>query len=80
MGSLAWPLTHVGLNVWNSRGAGPRAASLGLGTMDIVLPSADGLGALRDRLAFRGVQAADDGRILRFPDPWGSEIRVTVES
>ncbi|NTV39850.1 MAG: VOC family protein, partial [Demequinaceae bacterium] len=52
---------HVGLNVWNSRGAGPRAASLGLGTMDIVLPDADGYGALRDRLAFRGVQAADDG-------------------
>jgi len=69
---------HVGLNVWNSRGAGPRAASLGLGTMDIVLPDADGLGALRDRLAFRGVEAADDGRTLRFPDPWGSQIRVTV--
>jgi catechol 2,3-dioxygenase len=69
---------HVGLNVWNSRGAGPRAASLGLGTMDIVLPHADGLGALRERLAFRGVQSADDGRTLRFPDPWGSEMRVTV--
>ncbi len=70
---------HVGLNVWNSRGAGPRAASLGLGTMDIILPDADGLGALRDRLGFRGVEAADDGQTLRFPDPWGSQIRVTVE-
>jgi catechol 2,3-dioxygenase len=69
---------HVGLNVWNSRRAGPRAASLGLGTMDIVLPSADGLGALRDRLAFRDVQADDDGQTLRFPDPWGSQIRVTA--
>lgn len=69
---------HVGLNVWNSRRAGPRAASLGLGTMDVVVPRADDLGALRDRLAFRGVSAADDGRTLRFPDPWGSRIRVTV--
>jgi len=69
---------HVGLNVWNSRGAGPRAASLGLGTIDIVVPDADGHGALRDCLAFRGIQTADDGRTLRFPDPWGSEIRVTV--
>ncbi|NTV39036.1 MAG: hypothetical protein HGA51_03630 [Demequinaceae bacterium] len=48
--------------------------------MDIVLPDADGYGALRDRLAFRGVQAADDGHTLRFPDPWGSAIRVTVDA
>lgn len=71
---------HVGLNMWNSRGAGPRAASLGLGMMDIVLPDADGLGALRERLAFRGTPVTDDGQTLRFPDPWGSEIRVTVGS
>jgi len=70
---------HVGLNVWNSRRAGPRAAARGLGTMDIVLPSADDLGALRDRVAFRGVQADDDGQTLRFPDPWGSQIRMTVD-
>ncbi|NYI42031.1 VOC family protein [Demequina lutea] len=69
---------HVGLNVWNSRGAGPRAASLGLGTMDIMVPDADDLGALRERLAFKCVQAADDGLTLRFPDPWGSQIRVTA--
>jgi catechol 2,3-dioxygenase len=70
---------HVGLNVWNSRRAGSRAASLGLGTMDIVLPRADALGALRDRLTFRGVRTDDDGQTLRFSDPWGSQIRVTVE-
>ncbi len=71
---------HVGLNVWNSRGAGPRAASLGLGTMDIVLPTADAAAGLRDRLAFASVGVADDGKTLRFPDPWGSEIRVTVDA
>nr|WP_062307488.1 VOC family protein [Demequina subtropica] len=69
---------HVGLNTWNSRGAGPRAASLGLGTMDIVLPSADDLGALRERLAHRGAAVADDGRTVTVADPWGSQIRVTV--
>ncbi|WP_062296842.1 VOC family protein [Demequina maris] len=69
---------HVGLNTWNSRGAGPRAASLGLGTMDIVLPTADDLGALRERLAHRGAAVADDGRTVAVRDPWGSEIRVTV--
>ncbi|MDN4476663.1 VOC family protein [Demequina sp. SYSU T00192] len=69
---------HVGLNTWNSRGAGPRAASLGLGTMDIVLPTADDLGAMRERLAHRGTAVADDGRTVAVRDPWGSEIRVTV--
>lgn len=69
---------HVGLNVWNSRGAGPRAASLGLGTMDIVLPHADELAALRDRLAFASVAVEDDGQTSSFDDPWGSHIRVTV--
>ena len=69
---------HIGLNTWNSRGAGPRAASLGLGTMDIVLPGDDALGALRDRLAFRGVAAEDDGRTVTVRDPWGSAIRLTV--
>ncbi len=71
---------HVGLNIWNSRGAGPRAASLGLGTMDIVLPDADGLGAMRERVTSRGIAIEDDGRTLTFPDPWGSKVRVTVGS
>ncbi|BDZ61716.1 catechol-2,3-dioxygenase [Demequina sediminis] len=71
---------HVGLNTWNSRGAGPRAASLGLGTMDIVLPSAEDLGAVRERLTHRGLTIEDDGRTLTVRDPWGSQIRLTVEA
>lgn len=68
---------HIGLNTWNSRGAGPRAAALGLGSMDIVL-SPDDVVALRGRLAFAGVAVADDGRELAFADPWGSRIRARV--
>jgi len=70
---------HIGLNTWNSRGAGPRAASLGLGRMDIVLPSPDAVAALRSRLAFVGVAVEDDGREITFADPWGSRIRATLE-
>ncbi len=69
---------HIGLNTWHSRGAGPRAASLGLGTMDIEVPTPDDMVALRDRLTFAGVQVRDDGQTVRFNDPWGSEIRVRV--
>jgi len=71
---------HIGLNTWHSRGAGPRAAALGLGQMDIVLPTADDVEALRDRLRLAGVSAADDGATLTFPDPWGSQIRVRVDA
>ncbi len=70
---------HIGMNTWHSRGAGPRAAALGLGRMDIMLPDADALAALRDRVAFAGVAVADDGRTLTFPDPWGSQVQARVE-
>lgn len=70
---------HIGLNIWNSRGAGPRAASLGLGTMDVVLPTVDDLGALQQRVADRGGVIEDDGRTMRVRDPWGSELRFTVD-
>ena len=70
---------HIGLNTWNSRGAGPRAASLGLGTMDVVLPAADDLGALRERVTHRGATIEDDGRTLLVRDPWGSSLRFTAD-
>ena len=38
------------MNVWNSRGAGPRMPALGLGRVDLALPDADALGALGERL------------------------------
>ncbi len=68
---------HLGLNTWNSAGAPERASTLGLGTMDVVVPDAESVGALRERLAFHRIEAADDGKTLRFRDPWRSEIRVT---
>ena len=73
-------ITTTSASTRGTRGAGPRAASLGLGTMDIVVPDAQARDALRSRLASRSVSSADDGRTLRFSDPWGSEIRVTDAS
>ena len=37
---------HMAMNTWNSRGAGRRRYTLGLGEVEIRLPSADDLGAL----------------------------------
>lgn len=68
---------HVGMNTWRSQGAGERTPALGLGEVSVQLPTADGLGALRERLHARGVQVADDGRELTFDDPWRNLVRVT---
>ncbi|GAA5162318.1 glyoxalase [Ornithinimicrobium tianjinense] len=69
---------HMAMNVWNSRGAGRRFPSLGLGQVDIDLPSSDDVGALTERMRHFGVQAADDGRTVSFEDPWANRIHVRV--
>lgn len=67
---------HLGLNTWQSAGAGPRAATLGLGQVAVTVPDRSDLAALADRLRARGVATADDGASLRFEDPWRSTVEV----
>ncbi|WP_426990469.1 VOC family protein [Pseudarthrobacter sp. Y6] len=69
---------HMAMNVWNSRGAGPRKDTLGLGEMLIEVPSGDDVGALADRLKVAGVASHHTGAELRFEDPWRNSIRVAV--
>jgi len=71
---------HMAMNVWNSAGAGPRAATIGLGEVGIQVPSADDVAALRSRLDFHGVAQRDDGQTLAFEDPWRNLVRVTVSA
>ncbi|EMQ98215.1 VOC family protein [Paeniglutamicibacter gangotriensis] len=69
---------HMAMNVWNSRGAGPRKDTLGLGEVVITVPHADEVGALADRLKVAGVANHHTGAELRFDDPWANKIRVSV--
>lgn len=69
---------HMAMNVWNSRGAGPRKDTLGLGEVLIEVPEGDDVGALADRLKVAGVPAHHTGAELRFEDPWRNRIRVAV--
>jgi catechol 2,3-dioxygenase len=69
---------HMAMNVWNSRGAGPRRDTLGLGEVLIEVPSGDDVRALADRLKVAGVAAHHTGAELRFEDPWRNQIRVAV--
>jgi catechol 2,3-dioxygenase len=67
---------HMAMNVWNSRGAGRRSRTLGLGQIDIVVPEAEHIGALTERLTHYGIETRDDGDTVSFDDPWANLIRV----
>ncbi|UTM47482.1 VOC family protein [Glutamicibacter mysorens] len=69
---------HMAMNVWNSRGAGPRKDTLGLGEVLINVPTEDEVGKLAERLAFAKVENHHTGAELRFKDPWNNELRVAV--
>ena len=71
---------HMAMNTWNSKGAGPRQLALGLGRVEIEVPSVDDVGALSDRLKHFGVQSRDDGRTVAVDDPWGNLILVTTSA
>lgn len=67
---------HMAMNTWNSAGAGRRGLALGLGTVEIVVPTADDLGELSERMSHYGVATRDDGRVLAFDDPWSNLVAV----
>ncbi len=69
---------HLAMNTWNSKGAGPRLPALGLGRIDIDVPTADDVAALAERLGHYGIQTRDDGRTVSFDDPWANLIRVSA--
>ena len=67
---------HMAMNVWNSRGAGRRQRTLGLGRVDILVPTSDEVGTILDRMAHYEVPTRNDGRTVAFEDPWGNLIQV----
>ncbi|MDD9207451.1 VOC family protein [Georgenia sp. 10Sc9-8] len=71
---------HMAMNTWNSAGAGPRVPALGLGTVDVVVPDAEAVAALAERLRGRGHEVRDDGAALRVNDPWNNLIEVRPAS
>jgi catechol 2,3-dioxygenase len=69
---------HMAMNVWNSQGAGRRQPALGLGRIDILVPGADDLGELGERLRHYGHELRDDGRSVELDDPWANLLRITT--
>ncbi|MGB4135862.1 MAG: VOC family protein [Microbacterium sp.] len=69
---------HMAMNTWRSAGAGRRVPALGLGQVDIIVPTPDDLGAVSERMTHFGIATRDDGRTLAFEDPWANAIRLTA--
>ena len=74
---------HVGMNVWESRGAGARTEALGLDHFTVVVPDAPALAATAERLASAGWQfqremSPDGPATVKVSDPWGTTIVVTA--
>jgi catechol 2,3-dioxygenase len=69
---------HVAMNIWNSAGAGPRAARLGLGDVSVTVPEAAELEAVAARLRARGVGFRADGRSVVVDDPWGTQVTLAL--
>jgi catechol 2,3-dioxygenase len=68
---------HLAMNTWNSAGAGPRGLALGLGRVDIQVPTLDDLGETTERLAHFGVAVRNDGASATLEDPWANQITLT---
>lgn len=71
---------NMAMNSWGTRGAGPRASSLGLGEVSIVVPGPEDRAALAERLRHHRIAVQDDGARLAFDDPWSNRIIVAEAS
>jgi catechol 2,3-dioxygenase len=69
---------HMGLNIWNSRGAGVRQPTLGLAQVDMLLPTEDAVAETGERLAHFVHGLRHDGKTLFVNDPWGNLLRLSV--
>lgn len=69
---------HIAMNTWNSSGAGPRAARLGLGNVSVTVPGHDDISALQTRLSAQSIPFTGDSRTVCAHDPWGTRITISV--
>ena len=68
---------HLGLNVWQSAGAGRRdEAATGLAWFSLEIEKQDLFAAKEERLRQAGVQVASVADGLEAADPWGTRVRL----
>lgn len=67
---------HLGMNVWQSRGAPPREPSLGLAGFEIVVPDREALADTARRLDGSGVEFQSTPDELVFMDSWNARVSL----
>ncbi len=71
---------HIGLNTWQSRGAGPAPQNTaGLQAFVIALPHAEALAEERAQLATQGIPFQEEESSITVADPWRNQIRLVVQ-
>jgi catechol 2,3-dioxygenase len=72
---------HMAMNIWRSRGAGPRQQTLGLGDVSILLPDSDSFGETIERISHSGTKPTEFHQdVARFDDPWGNQVTLALGS
>jgi catechol 2,3-dioxygenase len=70
---------HIGLNTWESRGAGQAShETAGLEEYQILVPDNSALEAIQQRLQARGTAYQLQDSTLLVSDPWGNQIRIRI--
>jgi catechol 2,3-dioxygenase len=69
---------HVGLNTWESEGAGIRRGNIGLASFEIRFRGGDEINRLVRRLDKSGLPYKQTGSRFTLHDPWRNQIIVTV--
>ncbi len=64
---------HMAMNTWGTAGAGLRVPSLGLGRVDVVVPTRAEAERIRD--AAGKALLSDDGATVTVADPWANTLR-----
>ena len=65
---------HFGLNTWQSHNAPKRNESLGLASLEIILPNKKDLNGLKNRLGKEKIQFIEEVDLVKVNDPWGNLI------
>ena len=70
---------HIGMNTWQSRGAGAAPENTaGLQTFVIALPNNEALQDVRARLEAHGIAFTEQGNEIVVADSWNNQIRLKV--
>lgn len=69
---------HIGMNIWESRSAGPRSPAHGLASFEILVPDEAALTAVAGRLEEADASFERNDTGLSIDDPWRTRITMRV--